>query len=90
MASLFFFKELRVSWTAEERAAWEARLSEGGPALVPNVLRRAGLPQRLVEALCAHCDVPLQVLLGGSWSRRILRQQLAKLENEAAVRHAGN
>lgn len=51
--------ELLVDWTGEGQGAWEARLSGGGSGLVPGLLRRHGLPQRLAEALCAEARVPL-------------------------------
>ena len=51
--------QIRVQWTGDTAAEWEARLLEGGPAQVPNMLRREGLPQRLAEALCLEAGVPL-------------------------------
>ncbi|PRW59453.1 hypothetical protein C2E21_1555 [Chlorella sorokiniana] len=51
--------QIRAQWTGDAAADWEARLLEGGPALVPNMLRREGLPQRLAEALCLEAGVPL-------------------------------
>lgn len=50
---------VRIQWTGLDAAAWEARLFEGGAALVPSALRREGVPQRLAEALCAEAGVPL-------------------------------
>ncbi len=51
--------QIRAQWTGDAAAEWEARLLEGGAALVPNMLRREGLPQRLAEALCLEAGVPL-------------------------------
>ena len=45
--------------TGEGRPAWEQRLAAGGSGLVPNLLRKHGLPQRLAEALCLEAGLPL-------------------------------
>lgn len=59
---------VRAQWTPLDAAGWEARLLEGGAALVAGALRREGLPQRLAEALCGEADVPLDRRVG--WCRR--------------------
>jgi predicted flavoprotein YhiN len=51
--------QLRVQWTGAGAEEWEARLQEGGAQLVPSLLRREGVPQRLAEALCGEAGVPL-------------------------------
>lgn len=67
---------IRVQWTGDAATDWEARLLEGGPALVPNMLRREGLPQRLAEALCLEAGVPLDRCGWGAvwWGVQLIRQ----------------
>ncbi|KAK9816666.1 hypothetical protein WJX72_003465 [[Myrmecia] bisecta] len=43
---------LQANWTGEERTVWDAQLASAGGSLVPVVLRRHGLTQRLAAALC--------------------------------------
>lgn len=41
----------KISWTDEDVAVWEERLSKAGSKLVPSALRQSSLPSRLAEAL---------------------------------------
>ena len=50
---------IQVQWTPHGAADWEGKMLEGGALLVPSLLRREGLPQRLAEALCGEAGVPL-------------------------------
>lgn len=46
--------DVRINWMGEDAAAWDARLRAGGSAHVGTLLQRAGLPQRLSDALCVQ------------------------------------
>ena len=43
---------IRTNWLGQPLEHWQALLQQGGPASAQAVLRKAGLPQRLAEALC--------------------------------------
>lgn len=44
---------IKVNWTGDDAAEWDARLKQGGPALVSSLLQRGGVKERLAAALCA-------------------------------------
>eukprot|EP00884_Botryococcus_braunii_P020547 jgi/Botrbrau1/7176/Bobra.0300s0007.2 len=50
--------EVQVNWTGEGEEEWSRRLGAGGTASVSSVLRQAGIPSRLTEALTEAVQVP--------------------------------
>ena len=43
---------MTINWLGQPLEHWQALLQQGGPASAQAVLRKAGMPQRLAEALC--------------------------------------
>ncbi|KIZ02794.1 hypothetical protein MNEG_5163 [Monoraphidium neglectum] len=48
---------IRANWTGDAPEDWDARLRQGGPALVATLLQRGGLKERLALALCSALGI---------------------------------
>jgi predicted flavoprotein YhiN len=69
---------IRVNWTAESEEEWNERLLQlqGSAMLVANALKRAGLRERLADALCAQLGLQQRLVRELKKTERVALVQL--------------